>query len=191
MTSPPPNFDKIAMRSAMRRRRRTLSRHVVDAPQALAVNLALDKLPPFSVAAFYRPTATELDPGPLAEKLRAAGARIALPVVVDRRGPLQFREEGAAHLEVIDEAGMSSPPPDAEVLAPDVIFTPLLAFDRQGGRLGQGGGHYDRTLDKLRRQKKVFVIGLAYSGQEVKKVPYDAHDQRLDAILTESGYIEV
>ena len=66
-----------------------------------------------------------------------------------------------------------------------------MAFDRTGGRLGQGAGHYDRTLENLRRGGRVFVLGLAYAGQEVAKAPAEPHDQRLDAILTETGYIEV
>jgi 5-formyltetrahydrofolate cyclo-ligase len=71
-----------------------------------------------------------------------------------------------------------------------VVFAPLLAFDRRGGRLGQGGGHYDRTLANLRRMKSVLVIGLAYAGQELHEIPMEPHDQRLDAILTETGYQE-
>ena len=71
-----------------------------------------------------------------------------------------------------------------------MVIAPLLAFDRGGGRLGQGGGHYDRTLEALRVQGRVFVVGLAYAGQEVAEVPSQPHDQKLDAILTETGYIE-
>jgi 5-formyltetrahydrofolate cyclo-ligase len=76
-------------------------------------------------------------------------------------------------------------------LRPDLVVAPLLAFDRRGGRLGQGGGSYDRTLANLRAEKPVFVIGLAYSGQEVDALPVESHDQRLDAILTETEYLEV
>ncbi|MFZ3007447.1 MAG: 5-formyltetrahydrofolate cyclo-ligase, partial [Phenylobacterium sp.] len=71
------------------------------------------------------------------------------------------------------------------------VIAPLLAFDRKGGRLGQGGGHYDRTLESLRSSRPVFVLGLAYAGQEVEPMDLDPHDQRLDAILTETGYREV
>ncbi|HEY9233988.1 MAG TPA: 5-formyltetrahydrofolate cyclo-ligase, partial [Phenylobacterium sp.] len=71
-----------------------------------------------------------------------------------------------------------------------LVICPLLAFDRRGARLGQGGGHYDRTIEALRAEGPVFVLGLAYAGQEVEGLPAEPHDQRLDAILTESGYIE-
>jgi 5-formyltetrahydrofolate cyclo-ligase len=63
-----------------------------------------------------------------------------------------------------------------------------LAFDRHGYRLGQGGGYYDRTVQALRASGRVWAIGLAYAGQERPAVPREAHDQPLDAILTETGY---
>ena len=66
-----------------------------------------------------------------------------------------------------------------------------MAFDRTGARLGQGAGHYDRTLENLRKGGRVFVLGLAFAEQEVARIPAEPHDQRLDAILTETGYIEV
>ena len=74
---------------------------------------------------------------------------------------------------------------------PDIVFTPALAFDRRGGRLGQGGGYYDRTIAALRAVRPVLVIGLAYAAQELPEIPMDEHDQRLDAILTETGFIPV
>jgi 5-formyltetrahydrofolate cyclo-ligase len=71
------------------------------------------------------------------------------------------------------------------------VIAPVLAFDRAGQRLGQGAGHYDRTLANLRALRPVFVLGLAYAGQEVEALPAEPHDERLDAILTETAYIEV
>jgi 5-formyltetrahydrofolate cyclo-ligase len=96
-----------------------------------------------------------------------------------------FRPDQALQL---DAAKIPSPTDEAEALVPDLIIAPLIAFDRQGYRLGQGGGYYDRTLEALRKTGRVFVIGLAYSGQEVDRAPRDDHDQPLDAILTETGY---
>ncbi len=74
---------------------------------------------------------------------------------------------------------------------PDLVIAPLLAFDRSGARLGQGGGHYDRTLEGLRARGPLFVIGLAYAGQQIDAVPREPHDQCLDAILTEISYTRV
>jgi 5-formyltetrahydrofolate cyclo-ligase len=72
-------------------------------------------------------------------------------------------------------------------VVPDVLLIPLLAFDATGYRLGYGGGYYDRTLSALRAQKPVIAIGIAYAGQQVAAVPHEAHDQRLDGVLTEEG----
>ncbi|WP_296599289.1 5-formyltetrahydrofolate cyclo-ligase, partial [Phenylobacterium sp.] len=138
--------------------------------------------------ALYHPAGSELDPSPLWARLPAGG--VGLPVAQARDGALVFRRHAPGEALVPDALGIPAPPLDAEPVLPDVVFAPLLAFDRKGGRLGQGGGHYDRTLAALRRMKPVFVIGLAYAGQELPEIPMEPHDQPLDAILTETGYQE-
>ena len=69
----------------------------------------------------------------------------------------------------------------------DVVLVPVVGFDGRGLRLGQGGGHYDRTFAFLSRKKhsKPLLIGLAFECQQLVRVPYDRHDVRLDAVLTE------
>jgi len=71
------------------------------------------------------------------------------------------------------------------------VLTPLLAFDRDGHRLGYGGGFYDRTLDKLRRDGDVTAIGVAFAAQRVGAIPRAGHDQCLDAVLTEDGLMRI
>ena len=76
-------------------------------------------------------------------------------------------------------------------MTPDLIIVPLLAFDAAGGRLGQGGGYYDRTLEALRAVDSIppiAAVGLAYAGQEMDNLPMKPHDQPLDGVLTEAGY---
>ena len=70
-------------------------------------------------------------------------------------------------------------------MLPRTLVVPLLAFDRTGQRLGYGAGHYDRTLEKLRKVHPVKAIGFAYAAQECDRVPTEATDQPLDAIVTE------
>jgi 5-formyltetrahydrofolate cyclo-ligase len=70
-----------------------------------------------------------------------------------------------------------------------VLLTPLLAFDRHGGRLGQGGGFYDRSLAQLRDKGHVTAIGVAFAAQEVQNAPVDARDAPLDAVVTEKEWI--
>ena len=83
--------------------------------------------------------------------------------------------------------GIAEPKADKPALDPDILLMPLLAFDRQGWRLGYGGGFYDRTLQGLRARKAVVAVGLGYDEQEVDAVPHLDYDQRLDWVLTPSG----
>lgn len=132
-----------------------------------------------------------MDAAFVADLLVQRGLTRTFPVAVAADAPLVFRVWDEHAPLVPDAVGIPSPPEGSLEFAPDLVIAPLLAFDRRGGRMGQGGGYYDRTLTHLRAIKPVFVLGLAYAGQEVPETPSEAHDQRLDAILTETGYIEV
>ena len=192
MTGPAtPAFDKTALRLRMRGLRRRLAADEADAARRAAEALPIERLPPFKAFAIYHPQGSELDPVPLARRLAARGAATLLPVAETRDRALVFRVWSPDLPLEPDAVGVPSPPRMAGAAAPQLVVTPLLAFDRQGGRLGQGGGHYDRTLQALRRAGRVFILGLAYAGQEVAEIPMEPHDERLDAILTEAGYIEV
>ena len=118
-----------------------------------------------------------------------AGWRTTLPRAANRQSPLIFH---AADGPLAPDAfGIPAPLPTSPRLTPDLVLVPVLAFDRAGGRLGQGAGCYDRTIAALRAAGPVRVIGLAYAGQEVERVPTGEHDQRLDGILTDKGYLPV
>jgi 5-formyltetrahydrofolate cyclo-ligase len=183
--------DKDALRKSLRARRRDLAEILPDAAERAALHLPLDQLPPFTVVAGYHALGSELSPWPLLRRLAAHGARIALPVAVAPATPLIFRAFAADEPLVADAARIPSPTAEAQTLVPDLVIAPLLAFDRDGYRLGQGGGYYDRTLEQLRAAGRVYVIGLAYAGQQIDAAPRDEHDQPLDAILTETGYHRV
>ena len=75
--------------------------------------------------------------------------------------------------------------PTAQTVTPDFLFVPLVAFDQQGGRIGYGAGHYDATLTALHARSRVKTAGLAYAIQEIETVPHEAHDQRLDFVITQ------
>ena len=188
-------LDKKALRADMRALRRRLAEEQPDAAQRAARRLPLSRFARFSIIGAYCAVGSELDPGPVLNailKFDPGRAKAALPVAVDRNSPLKFRLWRPLEDTLIKDAfGIPSPTDTAPELLPNLMITPVLAFDRQGGRLGQGAGHYDRTLKNLRRQRPVFVLGLAYSGQELPAVPMLEHDQRLDAIVTETEYIEV
>jgi 5-formyltetrahydrofolate cyclo-ligase len=144
------------------------------------------------VVALYKALGAELDPRPLGEALRKAGWSLALPAVEAPDAPLVFRAWNPGEPLAKDLTGLAAPLPSAPVVRPDLVIVPLLAFDRRGDRLGQGGGHYDRTLAALRGEPSPpAFVGLAYSGQERGDLPREPHDQPLDGILTEAGYTAV
>ena len=194
MTLDPTKLGDLAksdLRAALRRHRRRLAKAAPHAAQQATEHLTLESLPAFACFSAYHAVGAELDPSPLVRRLARTGAFFALPVAEAAEAPLVFRAWDERDVPEPDLFGVPAPPRHAPVQHPDLIVCPLLAFDRRGGRLGQGGGHYDRTIAQLRAHKSVFVLGLAYAGQEVAAVPSEPHDERLDAILTESGYIHV
>jgi 5-formyltetrahydrofolate cyclo-ligase len=75
-------------------------------------------------------------------------------------------------------------------ICPDLIFVPLVAFDDDFNRLGYGGGFYDRYIEKIAKIKKIFKIGLGFSYQEIKKIPINKYDKKLDLIITEKKIIQ-
>jgi 5-formyltetrahydrofolate cyclo-ligase len=129
----------------------------------------------------------EIDPRPLMMALDAAGARLALPVMLGKAQPLEMRAWAPGEPLAETTWGIQEPLPSATVVNPDIVLVPLLAFDKAGHRLGYGGGFYDRTLARLRSLKPVIAIGLAYDEQRVDALPYGAYDQPLDWVLTPSG----
>lgn len=183
--------DKSALRARLRGLRRRLAAEAPDAARRAAERLPLDRLPPFDSFSGYVAQGSEIDPLPLMLRLADLGAEPALPTAVSRDEPLEFRLWDSRTPLEPDAFGIPSPPAWADTVEPDLVICPLLAFDRRGGRLGQGAGHYDRTLSNLRATKPVFVLGLAYAGQELDEIPIEAHDQPLDAILTETEFISV
>lgn len=194
MSTPPPL--KTDLRAAMRQARRAFVRslraHGPEAERQIAENLAEQVLPRLAgaaVVAGYRPTPWEIDPGAIEARLLAAGVTVALPRTRPN-APLTFH---AIDRHTVIEPGLHGihePPANAPVVLPDVILVPLVAADRRGFRIGQGGGHYDRTLEALRRQKPVRAIGLAFDVQLVDTLPAEAHDQRLNALATPSLWLE-
>jgi 5-formyltetrahydrofolate cyclo-ligase len=133
---------------------------------------------------------TEINPLPLMRRLADHGARLALPVVVGRGRPLALR--AWAFGEPLDQGqwGIREPQHDAPEVEPDIVLTPLAAFDRSGHRIGYGAGYYDLTLTRLRAKKSIVAVGLAYAAQEIAAVPATARDARLDLVLTEREVID-
>jgi 5-formyltetrahydrofolate cyclo-ligase len=139
------------------------------------------------VSAFF-PYMSEIDTRPLLGKLAGEGWATCLPIVIALGQPLIFRRWAPGQPTTPGTWNIPQPTDDAELVEPDVLLVPMMAFDNQGYRLGYGGGFYDRTLDMLRAKKTITAIGVAYSAQEVDSVAHDSHDQVLDYVLTEKGF---
>jgi len=73
---------------------------------------------------------------------------------------------------------------------PEILVVPLVAFDARGGRLGYGGGFYDRTLELLRSKRATLAIGFAFDAQEADELPLEPTDQPLDMMVTESRILQ-
>ncbi|MGY2735623.1 5-formyltetrahydrofolate cyclo-ligase [Sphingomonas sp. UYP23] len=135
----------------------------------------------------YVPIASEADPSPLARAAVEAGCSIALPHVTTRREPMRFLAWDTEAALQAGPYGLHQPASEADALAPDIILTPLLAFDAKLDRLGQGAGYYDRAFAQFPHARR---IGVAWSVQQVDTLPTDPWDMPLHAIITETGWIE-
>lgn len=138
-----------------------------------------------SVIAGYWPAGGECDARVIMGESLRRGYQCALPVV--QRGSRILRFSSYANESVLQSGvfGIHEPAGQGDIM-PDIVIVPLLAFDGQGHRLGQGGGYYDATLAVLRAQKPVIAVGLAYAQQECQDGAFvvEDHDQKLDWILT-------
>ena len=181
------------MRRRLRVLRRDLARDRKTASDRAAVLAPLHLWPSRLIVAGYLAMETEFDPAPLLRRFALAGARVVLPVVVARDAPLVFREAEGAGAFHADAAGIPAPPPTAPTLAPRLWSSPRCSpSTAPAGRLGPGRRLLRPHLARAARARAGYRrVGLAFAGQEVEHVPMASLDERLDAILTETGYIEV
>ncbi len=182
---------KHAMRGNLMDARDKMARDNGFAAAEKASQHALEYLQPLAegiVIALYWPVQNEIDCRFLLSDLERRGMRIALPVVVTPHSPLEFRAFSTGDELERGVFNTRHPMPDAPKVTPDVMIVPALAFDREGHRIGYGGGFYDRTIalyDKAR------AIGFAFSGQIINYVPRTDHDRELEAIITDEGVIKI
>ncbi|WP_210528025.1 5-formyltetrahydrofolate cyclo-ligase [Rubellimicrobium arenae] len=135
----------------------------------------------------YLPMRSEIDPLPAMAEMAAHGP-VGVPVTPRRGFPLTFRIWTPGCAMVDGGFGTQVPASGADV-TPEVLIVPLVAFDRKGGRLGYGGGFYDRTLAALRALGPVTAIGFAWAAQEDDLLPLEETDAPLDLVVTESEII--
>lgn len=135
----------------------------------------------------YMPIRTEINPLP-AMAAMAAWSPIGVPYIQGEGQALKFAN-WRPDSEMVDGPFGAQVPAALDFITPEVVVVPLVAFDLNGGRLGYGGGFYDRTLEGLRAERPTLAIGYAYSAQEAEALPLEPTDQPLDAIVTDEGVI--
>lgn len=135
----------------------------------------------------YMPIRTEINPLAAMEEAAAHGP-VAVPVITGAGQPLKFAlwepdcemQEGPFGAQI---------PAKLNFIEPEIVIVPLVAFTRAGGRLGYGGGFYDRTLELLRAKRPTLAVGFAFAAQRADDLPLEPTDQPLDLIITEQGIL--
>lgn len=140
-----------------------------------------------AIVAGYAAVRGEVDPFPLMAALQAQGHALCLPQTQGDK--LTFRAWQPGDPLVVGRFSIPEPDAKAKERRPDLILVPLLAFDRDGYRLGYGGGFYDRYLSEHRAKRTIRAIGIAYAGQRLDQIPHEPTDERLDAVVTEERVI--
>jgi 5-formyltetrahydrofolate cyclo-ligase len=141
---------------------------------------------------FYWPFKGEFDARPLVRSLREQGARLALPVVIEKGAPLVFREwwpgkkltPGVWNIPV---------PAEGEPVTPNALLVPLVGFDEKGYRLGYGGGFYDRTLAAITAATgaKPLAVGVGFELSRLETIYPQPHDVPMDLVVTEARFDRV
>jgi 5-formyltetrahydrofolate cyclo-ligase len=167
--------------------RRKLAKSTADEARAQRNLLAVLSRWPGAPLAGYMPIRTEIDPLPV---MAAWSGHVGVPVIQGAGLPLEFHSwtPGCA---MTDGPFGAQVPADAHAITPRLLIVPLVAFTRQGGRLGYGGGFYDRTLQMLRAANPATrAVGFAFAAQEADDLPLEPTDQPLDAIATERDVLD-
>ena len=135
----------------------------------------------------YYPSNSEIDDLEILNYFYKKGSTISLPKI-KKKSQMEFYEWYKNDLLVINNYGIPEPV-ITNIVYPDILFVPLVAFDEELNRLGYGGGFYDRYIQKISKIKKIVKVGLAFSFQKLKNIPTSKHDKKLDIIITEKDII--
>lgn len=181
---------KSALRSALRQRRNALSSTQQSVAEQALVQSVL-QLPHWAEAqriALYLASDGEIGTSALADIARGQGKLLFLPVLAGEDGLAFARWETGMTLAV-NRYSIPEPPVEAErcpVSGLDLVFLPVVGWDLHGGRLGMGGGYYDRTLAGI---VGPVLVGLAHASQQVRHIPQERWDTVLDYVATDVGLI--
>ncbi len=135
----------------------------------------------------YYPTNYEIDDLEILDYFFRKGSTISLPKI-RKKSQMEFHKWFKNDPLLINKYGILEPGIN-NILYPDILFVPLVAFDKELNRLGYGGGFYDRYIQKISKIKKIVKVGLAFSFQKLKTIPVNKYDKKLDIIITEKDII--
>jgi 5-formyltetrahydrofolate cyclo-ligase len=154
--------------------------------QAIAL---IEEAGPKTLAA-YLPIRTEVDPRPIIVWAFRNGIAVALPAVIDPT-TIVFRRHRETDVLEDGHFGTLHPSASAEIVHPDLVISPMIAFDRRGRRLGHGRGFYDRAVARLQAEgHRPLLVGVAFAVQEVEMIPAEGHDVYMDWVVTENEMID-
>ena len=131
----------------------------------------------------YFPVNYEIDCLEVLKRLETKKFNISFPVIKKSNSMELFKYSFKEPLK-INKYGIPEPIKKKKLI-PNILLVPLVAFDKNLYRIGYGGGYYDRYLAKLKKKKKFLSIGFAFSFQQIKKVPKEKFDRKLDFVITE------
>ena len=130
----------------------------------------------------YYPVNFEADTFQLMKMFKQKGYKLSLPVISSKYD-MNFYTWNLNDPLHVNKYGIPEPKSKIKVI-PSILLIPMVAYDKRLNRLGYGGGYYDRFLEKYEK-KNILKIGLAITCQEVKKLPTNNFDKKMDYILTE------
>ena len=131
----------------------------------------------------YFPVNNEIDDLEILKKFEEKKYKICLPVV-KKNFDMDFYNFSFKDPLIVNKYGIPEPK-KTNIVYPDIILIPMVAFDKNLNRLGYGGGYYDRIIEKLMKKKNFLKIGLAFSKQKIKNLPVSKYDKKMDYIVTE------
>jgi 5-formyltetrahydrofolate cyclo-ligase len=138
---------------------------------------------PGIVLGVYWPFQAEFDPRPLIDWMIARGSAVALPVVVDKKGPLEYRSWRPGE-PLVDGVWNIPVPAKRDIVVPQAVLAPLVGFDRQCYRLGYGGGYFDRTLAAL--SPRPLAVGVGFELSQIDTIYPQPFDMPMDIVVTEA-----
>ena len=144
--------------------------------------LKINEINPKSIGGYY-PSNYEIDDLDILNLLEKKNLKVSLPII-KKNNHMNFYDWSRNDPLKINKFGIPEPV-SSEIIYPDILLVPLVAYDNGLNRLGYGGGYYDRYIEKLDKIKKVIKIGLAFSFQKISSIPINKYDKRLDFIVTE------